>query len=814
MIGLSIDITERKRIEQQIAESERKYRQIVETAQEGIWMLDENLRTTFVNGKMCELLEYSAEEMIGRTSYSFRRNFDVAQSLERRDLNKQGINETHESVFNSKSGKEIYTKISTNPIFDNEGTFIGSLAMVADITDLKKAEAGREFERRNKEALINSTQDLIWSVSRDYNLITANKAFLMGLKEFTGFDLKAGDCLLITDIYPADYLDIWQKLYEKALAGNSFIEVIEINKGKMGGRLWAEVFFSPIIMDNNVEGVACFSRDITEKKATEEKLRKSEEKYRQIVETAQEGIWMMDENFRTTFTNEKLCDLLGYTEDEMIGRTNYSFRKEDDMQGILARRELRKLGNAETHESEFISKSGKIIHTKVSTNPLFSDDGTYIGSLAMITDISDLKKAEEEKELERRNKESLINSTQDLIWSVSSDYKLIAANKAFFKEMSKSLGVQLEEGHDLMLAQLIPSNFLQNWKGFYQRALSGNTFTEEILTPASLHYTNTWSQIIFDPIYQNDRVIGVACFSRNITEKKIAEEKLKESEAHLAEAQRLSGMGSWNFDFRTDKLTWSEELYNVLGTDKKTFIDTHGSFIDLVIEEDRERVRQTSSHTQKTGDPFLIEYNIITTAGEKRTIQEHGFGEKDSEGKIIRLFGTAQDITERKRIEKQMVESETRYRKAQTQGRLGHWELNLENNDLLWSDEIYKIFGLEEKVATLDYNAFFNFIHPDDREMVQREMDSALAGLTNYNIYHRIVLEDGSIRYVHEVAELIMDEIGKPVKFAGMVQDVTEQKLLEEDLTYFRNKLQITFRAKPSPTLDGWVGNIQIFRGK
>jgi PAS domain S-box-containing protein len=117
----------------------------------------------------------------------------------------------------------------------------------------------------------------------------------------------------------------------------------------------------------------------------------------------------------------------------------------------------------------------------------------------------------------------------------------------------------------------------------------------------------------------------------------------------MAEAQRLANIGSWSYDFKRDCLTWSDQLYSVFGTDKKTFLETHKSFIHLVDEEDRNFVEQTSRYTQQTGEPFKIEYRITTSSGEKRVIEEHGYGQRDVEGAICKLFGTAQDITERKK---------------------------------------------------------------------------------------------------------------------------------------------------------------------
>jgi len=141
------------------------------------------------------------------------------------------------------------------------------------------------------------------------------------------------------------------------------------------------------------------------------------------------------------------------------------------------------------------------------------------------------------------------------------------------------------------------------------------------------------------------------CIGRDASERKEADKKLKQSEELLSEAQRLAKMGSWNFDFREDRLTWSEGLYSVFGVDKSGFLETHKSFIDLVDEEDRSRVLETSQQSQVSGEPFHVQYRITTPNGEQRIIEEYGYSEKDASGKIVRLFGTAQDITERKKAE-------------------------------------------------------------------------------------------------------------------------------------------------------------------
>ncbi|MEO5891685.1 MAG: PAS domain S-box protein [Ferruginibacter sp.] len=157
------DITQRKQTETRLIKSEERYRQIVETSQEGIWMIDEKNDTTFVNKKMCEIIEYPPEEIMGKKIHFFMdeiANKSAASQIERR---KKGISENHDSTFITKKGRAVPTSVSTNPIFDEAGNYKGALAMITDITKrklheelIKKSEAN--LDRKNKELKRKNTE--------------------------------------------------------------------------------------------------------------------------------------------------------------------------------------------------------------------------------------------------------------------------------------------------------------------------------------------------------------------------------------------------------------------------------------------------------------------------------------------------------------------------------------------------------------------------------------------------------------------------------------------------------------------------------
>jgi PAS domain S-box-containing protein len=113
---------------------------------------------------------------------------------------------------------------------------------------------------------------------------------------------------------------------------------------------------------------------------------------------------------------------------------------------------------------------------------------------------------------------------------------------------------------------------------------------------------------------------------------------------------------------------------------------------------------------------------------------------------------------------------------------LGHWELNQVSNTLYWSDEIYRIFNLKPQEFKASYEGFLDMVHPEDREFVDSTYNYSLKNKTPYDIVHRLLLKDGTIKYVYEKCKTEYGENDKPIRSIGIVQDITERKQLEESL--------------------------------
>jgi PAS domain S-box-containing protein len=164
--------------------------------------------------------------------------------------------------------------------------------------------------------------------------------------------------------------------------------------------------------------------------------------------------------------------------------------------------------------------------------------------------------------------------------------------------------------------------------------------------------------------------------------------------------------------------------------------------------------------------------------------------EFDTNGMVVSALTIWNDISERKQAEAALSKTTDRLNEAQRIGHIGSWELDILNNLLTWSDEIYQMFEIDPKQFGASYEAFLNAIHPDDREKVDFAYSNSLKTNTPYSIDHRLLFADGRIKYVQEQCETFYDCDGKPIRSVGIVQDITDRKKAEEEIQKLNQKLE------------------------
>jgi len=196
---------------------------------------------------------------------------------------------------------------------------------------------------------------------------------------------------------------------------------------------------------------------------------------------------------------------------------------------------------------------------------------------------------------------------------------------------------------------------------------------------------------------------------------------------------------------------------------------------DIIPEEDLSEVPLRHKEVL-AGEKVVIERRFRRKNGTLISVEVSAASLEDG-----RLQTIVRDLTERKKAEEAIRRSEASLAEAQRIAHTGNWDWDIQNNELHWSDEIYRILGLDPKNFMADYGAFLSFVHPEDRELVKRVVNEALYGRP-YSIDHRIVLPDATVRLVHEEAEVTFGESGEPVRMIGTIQDITGKKEREIQL--------------------------------
>ena len=276
--GVSHDITELKLKEDLIAESRNKFMQVFENAPVLISITDFETGVYIdVNDYALKLSGYSKEEVIGKKAIDIGWISSDGRMVLTKSIIEYGKIDGLELTFVTKNGTIIDGLVNGLIItIDNKKCL---LTITTDITERKKAvriiqKTNHDLlqEKQEKLALINSTDDLIWSFDKDYRLIDANEAFLYRVKISTGIRLEKGDNVLQNSVYPTIQSYFWQDLYKAVLTGKMIKQESFIPENEKAPAVWLDVILNPIYLESEIIGVACFGRNITEQKETERKI--------------------------------------------------------------------------------------------------------------------------------------------------------------------------------------------------------------------------------------------------------------------------------------------------------------------------------------------------------------------------------------------------------------------------------------------------------------------------------------------------------------------------------------------------------------
>ncbi|HXW77220.1 MAG TPA: PAS domain-containing protein, partial [Candidatus Eremiobacteraceae bacterium] len=281
-------------------------------------------------------------------------------------------------------------------------------------------------------------------------------------------------------------------------------------------------------------------------------------------------------------------------------------------------------------------------------------------------------------------------------------------------------------------------------------------------------------------------------YRRLFEEQERTQASLRKSQQTLAAAQAIAHLGSWDHDIKADKITWSDELYAIYGFVPGEVTLGHAMIKQATHPDDRELLDRAIETSRTERKPWTLDIRIVLPDGHERWIQSMGQFEFDESDQPRRVFGTALDVTERKRAEVDRRKSELSLAAAQHLAHLGSWESNLVTGEVVASAEFYNIYGLDPRKDRVDRSTLWAFDHPDDLPAIRRAVADSMRERKRYRLDHRIQRRDGAVRWVHEQGEFTFDASGRPIAAVGAVLDITDRKAAEERLAFLAHHDALT----------------------
>ncbi len=764
------------------------------------------------NDRLCEILGYGHEELLASTTWTqLTHPDDLAGCLAeyRRMLAGETDGYRMEQRFLRKDGTPVEIDLAVRCVRLPDGKPEYVVKTIRDVSERKRlAEARAEQQRTSGllEAIAAASKDAIFAKAPDGSYLFCNEAVARDVNRPPREVLGKDD----TSLFPPDEAARIMAQDRKILAGGEPRTFEEVLPTADGERTFLTTKGPLLDGDGRTIGLYGISRDITERKFAENRLRRNQEQLQLFIEHAPISIAMFDRRMNYLAYSRRWLEDYGGVYRSLSGRNHYVVHPDlPEKWRAIHRRSLA----GETLENEadhWIRADGSERWLRWAVLPWMGVAGAVGGIIISAEDITERKSAEVALADSRARLSAIIDSAMDAIVSLDAGQRVRIFNPA----AERMFGYQAAEMTGESIDRLIPERLRERHRQHMQR------FAEEGVTSRSLTSQDGFHALRRDgtefPIeasISKASVAGEQFFTmilRDVSERRQAEEALR-FQLDLTRSITEKATDSIFINDASGRVT----AFNPEA--EKTFGYTAEELVGQVLHD-------VIHHHHSDGRPFpMSECPLchIYTNGEMIRDHEATLIRKDgtrlittgsnavleSGGKMVGAALILHDITALKRTELALREREEDLNRAQAVGHIGSWRLDVRRNELTWSEENHRIFGVAEG-KSLTYEFFLSCVHPDDRAYVDRMWQAALRGEA-YDIEHRLLV-DGKVKWVMEKAVLEFDPAGHPLGGFGITQDITDIKAAEQALRDSEERFQLATEIGRSGTWDWNVRNGEV----
>jgi two-component system, cell cycle sensor histidine kinase and response regulator CckA len=351
--------------------------------------------------------------------------------------------------------------------------------------------------------------------------------------------------------------------------------------------------------------------------------------------------------------NDRLCEMLGYTREELLRKSWPEITHADDLAGNVRELERMLAGQSEgcVTEKRFLKKDGSLVNAMLDVKCVRRANRSVDYLVATILDITERKRMEEALAIRNKALEAAANA----IVLTDTHGVIEWVNDAFCELTGYSRGESLGQKTSLLKSGRHDDAF---YEGLWRTIRNGKVWRGEMVNRRK-DGSDYVEQMTVTPVPGPEGTpTHFIAIKEDVSSRKVIEERLRESRARLANAQRIARLGDWEIDLTTRELTWSDEVYRIFGLNLGETVPTSEVFLECVPPEEREKIRQAMDNTLQTGAVYSLEHRIRLRDGTERVVQEEAEIERDEAGRPVRLRGTVQDVTERRQVENQCLRAQ------------------------------------------------------------------------------------------------------------------------------------------------------------
>ncbi|WP_167458705.1 PAS domain-containing protein [Mesorhizobium kowhaii] len=756
--------------------SEQELRLLVETLPTLVWQAEPEGNIEYVNKRVLDYFGAPLDEITGWGWVDRVHPDDVAFKVKNWLANLETKSPSDVVCrFRGADGQHRWFNVRGAPLKGSDGRVLRWYGVLIDVDDQKNAEeAVRESEYKLRQ-IFETVPGLIWLAEPNGNMSYVNQRILDYISAPFEETIGSG---WETFIHPDDRPET-AKVFQQAIQNVTSYEIVHRLRRSDGAYRWHHTRAEPMRdQQGNVIQWYGLSVDIDEAKRAEDRLRRSEAILAAAQRLSHSGASAYNGS-ASLYWSEGAYRIWGFDPAQGIPDREAVFQRvhpddRDRMRADIDRVLVDPTGSSNAFR--IVLPDGTVRHLESIREPVFSASGEFLEIVSAQLDVTERKQAEQALRESEQKLRQIIETVPSLLWSLGPEGEQTRLNQRALDY----IGVRFEDLVRLGWQKFLHPDDLAETAKAFSHAIQTGTSYEAVHRIRRADGEYRWHHARGEPLRDEQGcIVQWYGLSVDIDEAKKAEERLRRSEAHLAEAQRLSRIGATAAN-KSKVLFFSEEAYRIWGFDPSLGIPNFETMAGRLHPDDRDRVLAGVQLAFTEKRAYSHSYRIVLPDGTVKHLDSIGEPVLSASGELFEVVATQMDVTERKRAEEALRESEHRLR-----------QIFETVPGLLWStDPVGEPTQVNQRM--LDYTGmrfedFMNggweaFLYPDDFPETTRAFQNSVQTGTSYQATHRLRRADGEFRWHHTRGEPLRDRQGHIVQWYGLSVDIDEGKKAEEQL--------------------------------